>query len=69
MPGLIPGSIIFDPDNKRIIPGRQNAINTVAAVFIPGVCENISMVNPRKKEETSKSQPGVSNGNNRINKT
>jgi hypothetical protein len=69
MPGLIPGSIIFDPDNKRITPGRQNAINTAAAVFIPGVCEKISMTNPRKKEETSKSQAGVSKGNNRINKT
>ena len=35
--------------NRRSKEGRRKASNTVAAAFIPGVSENISMVSPKKK--------------------
>ena len=68
-PGFIPGSIPFDPDNIIITPGLAKAIKTVAAAFNPGVCAKISIDKPRKNEEMSNNQPGVSNGSNNTNNT
>jgi hypothetical protein len=57
------------PEMNRIIPGRQKAIKTAAEVCMPGVWVNISMLSPRKNDDISKIQPGVSKGRSRINIT
>jgi hypothetical protein len=69
IPGLKPGSIAFDPVNNLIIAGLQNAMNTDAAAFMPGVCEKISMERPRKNEDINNIHPGVSKGSHKINNT
>jgi len=66
MEGFIPGSKSLRLGIALITSGLENAINTDAAVWIPKVPTKVSMENPRKKEDINKSQPGVSNGNNKI---
>ena len=68
MPGTIPGSRSFGPEINLIMPGLEKAIKTAAAAFIPGVCAKRSIDNPRKNEEISNNQPGVSKGSKSINK-
>jgi hypothetical protein len=69
IPGAIPGSRPLLPEINLIRLGLQKAINTEAAVCIPGVWAKISMVNPRTKEDVSNNHPGVSKGSSSINNT
>ena len=52
--------------NKRSKEGRRKASNTVAAAFIPGVSEKMSMVNPKKKAHSISSLREVPELNFRI---
>ncbi|MCD4761222.1 hypothetical protein K8R42_04980 [bacterium] len=65
----MPGSKSCLGDNRYITEGRQNAIKTDAAAFIPIVLVKISTQKPRKKAKISNNHFGVSKGNNKINKT
>jgi hypothetical protein len=56
-------------EKYRRIYGLRNAINTVADVCIPGVPQNISIVNPRRKPTISNHNLLISKGNTRINIT
>ena len=46
--GMMLSNVSRGVNNRRNV-GRTKARNTVAAAFIPGVLENISMVSPKKK--------------------
>ena len=52
--------------NRRSKEGRRKASSTVAAAFIPGVSENISMVSPKKKAHSISSFREVPELNFRI---
>lgn len=52
--------------NRRNSEGRRKASNTVAAAFIPGVSEKMSMVSPKKKAHSINSLREVPELNFRI---
>jgi hypothetical protein len=55
----MPGSKSCFGDNRYITEGRQNAIKTAAAAFIPIVFVKISTLKPRKKAKISNNQLNI----------
>jgi hypothetical protein len=53
----------------EITNGRANAVRTLAEALRPKVFVKRSIPRPRKKEDSSNNQRGVSNGNKRMKKT
>lgn len=65
MEGIILSNVSRGVNNRRNVE-RTKAKNTVAAAFIPGVLENISMINPKKKAHNINSFREVPEANFKI---